>query len=154
MLKLFTEQFLRLIATNYFVMKLYKILSITFLMFSLNCFSSFSQDTTQTDPVFVVVEEPPEYPGGEEAMMKYLVENIKLEELEPMEDVPQTLYLSFVIDTDGSVTNVKVLRSSLNQSLDNAGLKAVKNMPKWKPGRQDGREVKVGFTIPIKVHPQ
>jgi TonB family protein len=115
---------------------------------------SFSQDTTQTDPVFVVVEEAPEFPGGQEAMMKYLIDNIKLEDLNPMESIPLTLYLSFVIDIDGSVTDVKILRSSTNSTLDQEGVAAVKSMPKWKPGKQDGKEVKVGFTIPIKVHPQ
>ncbi len=140
---------------NHLAIKPHIILIITFVLLCLNYSPGFSQDTTTTEePVFIVVEEAPEFPGGEEAMMRYLVENIKLEELEQMESIPQTLYLSFVIDTDGSVTNVKVLRSSLNQSLDNSAMNAVKNMPRWKPGKQNGKEVKVQYNIPVRVHPQ
>lgn len=87
-------------------------------------------------------------------MIRYLADTIKLEDISPMETIPLTLYIGFVIDTDGSVTDVKILRSSTNLSLDKTGMEAIKGMPKWKPGRQDGKEVKVGYTIPIKVHPQ
>lgn len=152
---LYGERFLQKNEPDPFEMKIYKLLIITFVFFCTHYLSAFSQDTISTEePVFVVVEEAPEFPGGQEAMMRYLADTIKLEDISPLETIPLTLYIGFVIDTDGSVTDVKILRSSTNPSLDKAGMEAVRGMPKWKPGRQDGKEVRVGYTIPIKVHPQ
>ena len=101
-----------------------------------------------TDEVFKVVEVDPEFPGGEEALYKYLAENIKYPEKAKNNKVEGRVYITFVIEKDGTVSDAKVLRSD-NEELDAEALRVINAMPKWKPGMQRGVPVRVQYNIPI-----
>ncbi len=101
-----------------------------------------------TDEVFKVVEVDPEFPGGEEALYKYLAENIKYPEKAKNNKVEGRVYITFVIEKDGTVSDAKVLRS-VNEELDAEALRVINAMPKWKPGTQRGMPVRVQYNIPI-----
>lgn len=101
-----------------------------------------------TDEVFKVVEVDPEFPGGEEALYKYLAENIKYPEKAKNDKVEGRVYITFVIEKDGTVSDAKVLRS-VNEELDAEALRVINAMPKWKPGTQRGVPVRVQYNIPI-----
>ena len=115
-----------------------------------------NDDATETRPistieeeVFVVVEEEPEFPGGMEALYRYLASNIKYPELAKKEKIQGTVYVSFVVEKDGSVTNIKVLRE-IGGGCSEEAVRVVRQMPKWKPGRQRGQRVRVQYNLPIK----
>lgn len=101
-----------------------------------------------TDEVFKVVEVDPEFPGGEEALYKYLAENIKYPVMAKNNKVEGRVYITFVIEKDGTVSDAKVLRS-VNEELDTEALRVINAMPKWKPGTQRGVPVRVQYNIPI-----
>lgn len=101
-----------------------------------------------TDEVFKVVEVNPEFPGGEEALYKYLAENIKYPVMAKNNKVEGRVYITFVIEKDGTVSDAKVLRS-VNEELDAEALRVINAMPKWKPGMQRGVPVRVQYNIPI-----
>ena len=101
-----------------------------------------------TDEVFKVVEVDPEFPGGEEALYKYLAENIKYPVMAKNNKVEGRVYITFVIEKDGNVSDAKVLRS-VNEELDAEALRVINAMPKWKPGMQQGVPVRVQFNLPI-----
>ena len=101
-----------------------------------------------TDEVFKVVEVDPEFPGGMEALYKYLAENIKYPVMAKNNKVEGRVYITFVIEKDGTVSDAKVLRS-VNEELDAEALRVINAMPKWKPGTQRGVPVRVQYNIPI-----
>ncbi len=97
---------------------------------------------------FYVIENKPEFPEGQVAMLKYLAENTKYPEIAKEKGVSGKVFVQFVIDKDGSVTDVKVVRS-INPLLNKEAIRVVKAMPKWKPGTIHGKTVKVLFPLPI-----
>ena len=106
-------------------------------------------DTTISDDfIYNVVEKDPEFPGGIEALYKYLAENIKYPEQAKTEGVQGKVYVSFVIEADGSVTNANVIRS-IGGGCDEEALRVVQAMPKWTPGMQHGQPVRVQFNLPV-----
>jgi protein TonB len=99
------------------------------------------------DSTFEMVEEMPEFPGGYNAMNKFIAENIKIPEYAM--HIEGKVFVRFIVDTDGSIKNVRILKG-LHRDYDNAAVKVVSKMPKWKPGKQAGKAVKVQFEIPIR----
>jgi periplasmic protein TonB len=99
--------------------------------------------------VFIVVEEPPRFPGGHDAMLRFLAENIYYPQPARQEAIQGTVYLTFLINTDGSVDNASVLRG-VHWSLDEEALRVIRAMPEWIPGKQRGKHVNVQFTMPIR----
>ncbi len=99
--------------------------------------------------VFFIVEDMPEFPGGETALRKYIAENVRYPEMAKENDIQGTVYIRFVVDTDGSVKNVEVLRG-VDPLLDKEAIRVVQSLPKWKPGKQRGKAVKVSHSVPIK----
>lgn len=99
--------------------------------------------------IFVVVEEPPVYPGGHEAMLEFLSENIRYPSAARHDGIQGAVYLTFVINPDGTVSNVTVLRG-VHYLLDEEALRVIRSMPAWTPGRQSGSAVKVQFTMPVR----
>ncbi len=99
--------------------------------------------------VYTVAEENPEYPGGDKARIAYLQKNIIYPEEARKKGIEGTVYITFVIELDGSITNVQVLRG-IGGGLDEIALEVVKNMPAWKPGKVKGEPVPVQFNMPIK----
>lgn len=98
--------------------------------------------------VFSVVEDEPEFPGGVEALYKYLAENIKYPVLAKEKGTQGRVYVAFVVEKDGSVSNAKVLRG-VSEEVDAEALRVINAMPKWKPGMQQGVPVRVQYNIPI-----
>ena len=98
--------------------------------------------------VFDVVEEMPSFPGGQGALMSYLASNIKYPVVAQENGVQGRVIVSFVVERDGSISDVKVARS-VDPSLDREAQRVVKSMPKWKPGKQNGSAVRVKYTVPV-----
>lgn len=98
--------------------------------------------------VFDVVEEMPSFPGGQGALMSFLSSNIKYPVVAQENGVQGRVIVGFVVETDGSISDVKVMRS-VDPSLDKEATRVVKSMPKWKPGRQNGSAVRVKYTVPV-----
>ena len=107
-------------------------------------------DEVVEEPViFTIVEDMPEFPGGELALRRYIGANVRYPEMAKENDIQGTVYVRFVVDTDGSVSNVEVLRG-VDPLLDKEAKRVVETLPKWKPGRQRGKAVKVSHSVPIK----
>ena len=97
---------------------------------------------------FYVIEEKPEFPGGEAAMFQWIAKNIKYPEIAKENGVQGKVFVQFVIGKDGKVTDVQVVRG-VDPSLDKEAVRVIQSMPTWKPGKQRGKAVKVSFQIPI-----
>ncbi len=99
-------------------------------------------------PVFFIVEEMPEFPGGELALRKFIATSIKYPVVAQEHGVQGKVYVSFVVGKDGFVERARVARG-VDPQLDAEALRVVNKMPAWKPGKQKGKEVAVSFTVPI-----
>ena len=100
------------------------------------------------DTVFQMVEQMPEFPGGVEAMMHYVANNVKYPQEARDKNISGRVFVSFVIEKDGSVNEVKVMRG-IGGGCDEEAVRVVKNMPKWKPGMQKGKPVRVSYMMPL-----
>ncbi|MBR1557270.1 MAG: energy transducer TonB [Prevotella sp.] len=98
--------------------------------------------------VFEVVEQMPEYPGGVMAMMEFLRDNVKYPADAEKQKVQGRVLVSFVVETDGSISDVKVMKAVF-PSLDAEAIRVVKAMPNWTPGKQKGKVVRVHYSLPI-----
>jgi len=98
--------------------------------------------------VFTVVEEMPKFKGGDKARIQFLVENLRYPEQARKDSIQGTVYVQFIIEENGSVTNAHILRG-VNEDLDAEALRVVEMMPAWIPGKQDGKPVKVQFNLPL-----
>jgi protein TonB len=98
--------------------------------------------------VFTIVEEMPSFPGGEAERNKFLATNIVYPQQATENGIQGTVYVSFVVDSKGNVTDVKVLRG-IGGGCDEEALRVVKMMPQWHPGKQNGKQVRVLFNMPI-----
>lgn len=98
--------------------------------------------------VFEVVEQMPEYPGGMMAMMEFLQDNMKYPADAEKQKVQGKVMVSFIVETDGSISDVKVMKNVF-PSLDAEAIRVVKAMPRWTPGKQKGKVVRVHFSLPI-----
>jgi len=97
---------------------------------------------------YTIVEQMPEFPGGEAALKKYLNTAIKYPRIATENGVQGKVFVNFVVDKNGSISTVKVLRG-VDSALDAEAVRVIKAMPKWIPGKQNGETVRVSYTIPI-----
>ena len=105
------------------------------------------------EDAFDVVEEMPEFPGGPKALMDYLMENVKYPKTAFDADIQGRVIAQFVVDKEGTVRDAHVVKS-VDPALDAEALRVINNMPKWKPGRQNGKVVNVKYTIPVNFQLQ
>nr|WP_321356734.1 energy transducer TonB [uncultured Draconibacterium sp.] len=98
--------------------------------------------------VFFIVEDMPEFPGGDEALRKYIANALTYPEVAQKKKIQGKVYVTFVVEKDGSVGDVKIARG-VDPSLDKEALRVVKDLPMWKPGKQRGEPVRVSYTVPI-----
>ena len=112
------------------------------------------EEDEEEEVIFVVVESMPEFPGGQQAMMKYIGENIKYPVIAQENGIQGRVICQFVIEKDGKVTDIQVVRSSGEPSLDKEAVRVINSMPKWKPGKQRGKPVRVKYTIPVNFRLQ
>jgi periplasmic protein TonB len=103
--------------------------------------------------IFVIVEDMPEFPGGEIALRKWIAANIKYPVIAAENGIQGKVYVQFVVDKDGSITNARIARG-VDASLDQEALRVVNNLPKWKAGMQRGKPVRVSYTVPINFQLQ
>lgn len=100
------------------------------------------------DEIFVVVEKQPEFPGGMGALMKFLGSNIKYPVIAQENGISGRVICNFVVEKNGSITDVQVVRG-VDPSLDKEAVRVIEDMPKWSPGQQRGKPVRVRFTLPV-----
>ena len=110
---------------------------------------NFVIDDKEEDQVFTVVEDMPEFPGGRKALLSYLANNINYPEEAKKAKVSGRVFVSFVIEKDGSVNDVKLLRG-IGSGCDKESIRVVSSMPNWTPGTQKGAPVRVQYNLPIK----
>ena len=103
----------------------------------------------EEEVVFVVVESMPEFPGGQQALFKHLSENVKYPVIAQENGIQGRVICQFVVNKDGSIVDVEVVRSGGDPSLDKEAIRVIKSMPKWKPGKQRGKPVRVKYTVPV-----
>lgn len=105
--------------------------------------------TDISEEIFIIVEEPPSFTGGGEARIKYISENIKYPDEARAKGIQGTVFVTFVVETDGSVSDVKILRG-IGGGCDEEAVRVTENMPKWIPGKQRGQAVRVQFNMPFR----
>ncbi|MCQ2320523.1 MAG: energy transducer TonB [Bacteroidales bacterium] len=103
--------------------------------------------------IFQIVEEMPSFPGGEQKLMEYVGKNVKYPQIARESGIKGRVFVSFVVEPDGSVSNVKVLRG-IGGGCDEEAMRVVKSMPKWKPGKQRGKAVRVSYMLPVNFQLQ
>lgn len=126
--------------------------SVLMLSSSVNLMATTPENNPTEDKqerVFDVVEVMPQYPGGIPQMMKFIISNIKYPKDAIKKGMQGAVVVQFVVEPDGSVSNVHVVRSVF-PSLDTEAVRMVKAMPKWSPGMQNGKPVRVRFNVPIR----
>ena len=111
------------------------------------------EEPEKEEEIFQVVENMPEFPGGMAELMKYLQKNIKYPTISQENGVQGRVIVQFVVNRDGSIVDPVVLRS-VDPYLDKEALRVVSTMPKWKPGEQRGKPVRVKFTLPVQFRLQ
>ncbi len=107
------------------------------------------EEEEKEEEIFVFVEEQAGFPGGEEARMKFLKDNTKYPQMAKESGIQGTVYLKFVVEKDGRITNIQVVRG-IGGGCDEEAVRVLKSMPKWQPAKQRGRPVRVWFNMPFK----
>ena len=103
----------------------------------------------KTEDIFVLVEKQPEFPGGESALIEYINKNISYPQQARDKNIQGTVFVTFVIEANGSISNAKILKG-IGGGCDEEAIRIVKNMPPWEPGKQRGKPVRVQYNLPIK----
>ena len=98
--------------------------------------------------IFQIVEEMPSFPGGEAELMKYVGSHIKYPQIARETGIQGRVFVGFVVEPDGSISNVKLLRG-IGGGCDEEAMRVIKSLPKWKPGKQRGKAVRVSYQIPV-----
>ena len=98
--------------------------------------------------VFFILEEMPEFPGGEAALRAFIAKSINYPVIAQENGIQGKVYVTFVVDKDGGISEAKIARG-VDPSLDKEALRVVNSLPKWKPGKQRGKPVRVSYTVPI-----
>jgi protein TonB len=98
--------------------------------------------------IFQIVEEMPSFPGGEGKLMEYVAKNIKYPQIARETGIQGRVFVGFVVEPDGSISNVKLLRG-IGGGCDEEAMRVIKSLPKWKPGKQRGKAVRVSYQIPV-----
>ena len=106
------------------------------------------EEEPEEQTIFEVVENMPDFPGGQAALMQYLAKNIKYPTIAQENGTQGRVIIQFVVERDGSISDVHVARG-VDPYLDKEAVRVVKSMPKWLPGKQNGKAVRVKFTVPV-----
>jgi TonB family protein len=100
------------------------------------------------DEIFAIVEEMPQFPGGEVKLMEFIAQNIKYPQIARESGIQGRVFIGFVVEPDGSISNVKLLRG-IGGGCDEEAIRVINSMPKWRPGKQHGKTVRVAYQIPV-----
>ena len=123
----------------------------TFAIMEFNDQTSGISEASRTETVYTVVEEQPEFPGGYEAMIEFLRDNVRYPITARENNEQGTVYVSFIVGSDGSISDVKSIKG-VSPAIDAEAVRVVRNFANWKPGKQNGKNVSVRFTLPMKFH--
>lgn len=107
-----------------------------------------TEEKTDDIPTVWFADEMPEFPGGELALRKFVAQSIKYPVIAQESGIEGKVIVTFIINTNGEVTDVRIFRG-VNSSLDNEALRVVRKLPRWKPGKQNGKAVRVNYNVPI-----
>ena len=110
--------------------------------------NAYSQSKAQDDAVYSMVSEQPSFPGGMQEMMKFISENRKYPAEAKAKDVHGKVIVAFVVERDGSLSDVKI-RRGIGYGCDEEAIRLIKSMPKWTPGKQNGKAVRVSMMLPV-----
>lgn len=110
--------------------------------------SEMPEEEYEEEEIFTIVEKMPSFPGGIESLFSYLGNNIEYPDMAKDARIEGKVYITFVVDKDGSIADVKVLRG-IGGGCDEEAIRVVKGMPKWDPGEQRGKAVRVQYNLPI-----
>lgn len=108
-----------------------------------------TDSSEQKKPVYEYAEEMPTFPGGPQALFQFLAENIKYPEADKKADVKGLVVVEFTISTDGTVKNARVVKHA-TEAMDKEALRVTNLMPRWKPGKKQGKAVDVKYNLPFK----
>ena len=111
-------------------------------------FTTSMAQTKKNNMVYDVVEVMPQFPGGQTAMLKYIMENIKYPKQIMEEGIQGRVTVRFIVEKDGSISDVKPILS-VHPLLNKEAVRVVKSMPKWSPGKHNGKPVRVRFNLPV-----
>ena len=106
------------------------------------------EEEESSQPIFTVVETMPQFPGGDAALLQFLAKSIKYPVIAQENGIQGRVICAFVVNRDGSIVDAEVLRG-VDPSLDKEALRVINTMPKWSPGKQRGKPVRVKYTVPI-----
>jgi protein TonB len=123
-------------------------LSVLAILFTINTTAMAQNKKTSNDKVFEKVEDMPEFPGGEQAMMDFVSKNVVYPKEAQEKGISGRVMVSFIVEKDGSVNEVKIVRG-IGGGCDEEAVRVVKAMPKWKPGKEKGKPVRVSYIMPI-----
>lgn len=115
--------------------------------------SAVDTDSIENSNIFGVVEEMPSFPGGMAALMKYIKDNLRYPEICREGAAMGRVNVGFIVNEDGSLSDVKVIRS-ISPELDKEAIRVVKSMPKWNPAKQNGKVVKMKYVVPVNFRPE
>lgn len=104
----------------------------------------------ELDSVYIFVQEMPEFPGGLKAMYQFMGDNIKYPTISAEAGSQGQAYVNFTIEKNGKITDVKILGGSADKRCKKEAARVVESMPKWKPGEQGGKKVRVSYTLPVR----
>ncbi len=118
---------------------------------NLDAAPSEGEEEADLNQTFVLVEEQPEFPGGESALMQYLRDHLRYPAFAQENGIQGRVVLSFIVERDGSIANIEAMRSPAEE-LTKESIRVVQSMPKWKPGKQRGKAVRVKYVLPVVFH--
>ena len=106
-------------------------------------------DSVEEEVIFIEVNPMPEFPGGQKALFDYLKFNTRYPKQAYRKGIEGRVVCQFVVKKDGKISNVKVVRSGGDKSLDREAVRVIRSMPKWKPGKYQGKPVSVKYSVPV-----
>lgn len=107
------------------------------------------EESVAEEEIFTIVEQMPSFPGGDEALFKFLSKSINYPQMAADAGITGTVYITFVVEKDGSVADARILKG-IGGGCDEEALRVVKQMPRWQPGKQRGKSVKVQYNLPVR----
>jgi protein TonB len=138
----------RIETANGFWWKLLATLSVLAILFTANTTAMAQNNKTAKDKVYEKAEVMPEFPGGEQAMMDFVAKNVTYPKEAMEKEISGRVLVGFIVEKDGSITETEVVKG-IGGGCDEEAVRVVKAMPKWKPGKQKGKPVRVHFLLPI-----
>lgn len=112
-----------------------------------------SKEKTSNEKIYDVVEMPPSFPGGQAALLAWIASHVNYPQKAMESRIEGRIIVGFVIECDGSVSQAKIIRS-VDPLLDDEAIRVVMGMPKWTPGRQNGKNVRVKYNVPVNFRLQ